>query len=484
MNDISIKNTKKNIKVKKTKSNKLINSNIITTTREKVLSILRQVKSFLLNFSKDQTKLIQNLDWCIKIITGRSLYSYELKEKETINKLSKGNPEFKQLVDFVSEYNEKVIQMNRKYNYILKDKLLQKASTQLNKRKIERKNSFGEKDSNFAKYFDLDKFIKQNKDYENINANRNNINSNNHNHFDRRRTIRKPYYHPTLKMNNSLNNYSNDNKLMKNDNNTNENSINTSFEGMIKNRMGLKKNKKNLININDDSLNKTDINNTSDSMENISSTLNTTSIISPKTRIINNSKPHKNKKIKFCLNVEQNNSSKKIKNFFPSVQKVSITINNEHDTSDEKKEKKNLSKSFNPSLTNKIICPNKDEIKKPKNPKMLSKSRKNVPHFKEYSYQKVYDKLIHEGYDISKLITEKNFNIFELKELIGYNNVLPIMGRVILENLGILDEGILNISKLDNFLISVSNQYKPESLYHNCLHLFRRYSICIYLFYT
>ena len=115
---------------------------------------------------------------------------------------------------------------------------------------------------------------------------------------------------------------------------------------------------------------------------------------------------------------------------------------------------------------------------------MLSKSRKNVPHFKEYSYQKVYDKLIHEGYDISKLITEKIFNIFELKELIGYNNVLPIMGRVILENLGILDEGILNISKLDNFLISVSNQYKPESLYHNCLHLFRRYSICIYLFYT
>ena len=102
MNDISTKNTKKNIKVKKTKSNKLLNSNIITTPCEKVLSILRQVKSFLLSFSKDQTKLIQNLDWCIKIITGRSLYSYELKEKETINKLSKGNPEFKQLVDFVS----------------------------------------------------------------------------------------------------------------------------------------------------------------------------------------------------------------------------------------------------------------------------------------------------------------------------------------------------------------------------------------------
>ena len=157
MSSISKKNTNTitNIKNKRaTLSSNLLTSNIITTPCEKVLSILRQVKNFIFNFSKEQTKLIQNLDWCIKVITSRSLYSYELKEKETINKLSEGNPEFKQLVDFVSEYNEKVIKMNRKYNYILTDKLLEKSSTKLNKRRIERKNSFGEKDLNFGKFFD------------------------------------------------------------------------------------------------------------------------------------------------------------------------------------------------------------------------------------------------------------------------------------------------------------------------------------------
>jgi len=61
--------TNKNISPKKAKatSSKLY-SNIITIPCEKVLVILRQIKKFILNISKDQSKLIQNLDWCIKII--------------------------------------------------------------------------------------------------------------------------------------------------------------------------------------------------------------------------------------------------------------------------------------------------------------------------------------------------------------------------------------------------------------------------------
>ena len=131
--------------VKESLSNALLNSGLITTPCEKVLSILRQAKNIITNLSDDQTKIIQNLDWCIKVITSRSLYSYELKEKEAINKLSKGNPELKQLVDFVSEYNEKVIQMNRKYNSILTDKLLQKPSTKLNRINIGLKNKYYKK---------------------------------------------------------------------------------------------------------------------------------------------------------------------------------------------------------------------------------------------------------------------------------------------------------------------------------------------------
>ena len=142
--------------VTKNLANTLIKNDIITTPCEKVLSILRQAKNFIMNFSKNQSKLIQSLEWCIKIITNHSLYSYEIKEKEAIGKIAQENPDFKNLVDFVSEYNEKVIKMNRKYNYILTDKLLQKSSTKLNKRKIERKNSFGEIDSNISKLLNME----------------------------------------------------------------------------------------------------------------------------------------------------------------------------------------------------------------------------------------------------------------------------------------------------------------------------------------
>ena len=142
--------------VTKNLSNYLLGADIIATPYEKVLSIIKQTKNFIsINFAS-QIKLIQNLEWCIEIISSHSLYSYELKEKEAINKMSQNNPELKQLVDFVSEYNEKVIEMNRKYNYILTDKLLEKSSTKLNKRKIERKKSFHEKNSHFSKLLDLD----------------------------------------------------------------------------------------------------------------------------------------------------------------------------------------------------------------------------------------------------------------------------------------------------------------------------------------
>ena len=119
---------KRNLTVtgKKTLNNPLVNTNITTTPYERVLKILLNIKNFISNSLKDKSNLVKNIDWCIKIITSHSLYSYELKDKDGINQLSKENKDFNELVNFVSEYNEKVIKMNRKYNYILSDKLLQK----------------------------------------------------------------------------------------------------------------------------------------------------------------------------------------------------------------------------------------------------------------------------------------------------------------------------------------------------------------------
>ena len=119
--------------------NPSINSSIIITHYEKVLTILNNVKQYINSTSKLQSKLIKNLDWVIKIITTHSLYAYELKEKDVIAKLSKQNEGFRNFVDFVSKYNEQVIEMNKR-NIKLGEKtievtndLLQKPSIKLKK---------------------------------------------------------------------------------------------------------------------------------------------------------------------------------------------------------------------------------------------------------------------------------------------------------------------------------------------------------------
>ena len=93
-------------------------SSIITTPYEKVLTIINEAKKFINLMSKNQTKLIRGLEWVIKVITSHSLYSYELKDHEILEQYFKDNPNFKQFVDFVSEYNEEVIEMNKKKNII------------------------------------------------------------------------------------------------------------------------------------------------------------------------------------------------------------------------------------------------------------------------------------------------------------------------------------------------------------------------------
>ena len=53
------------------------------------------------------------------------------------------------------------------------------------------------------------------------------------------------------------------------------------------------------------------------------------------------------------------------------------------------------------------------------------------------------DTLINNYIDEVKTITSFDFNIFELKKVIGYNNVLPLMGYTILKTLGLVDNKII-----------------------------------------
>jgi hypothetical protein len=123
-----------------------------------------------------------------------------------------------------------------------------------------------------------------------------------------------------------------------------------------------------------------------------------------------------------------------------------------------------IKSKFFPNISNSIINKRNSVSIKNSTGKSLNKDSRN------YSFLKIQNILRSEDYDISKSITLKTFDIFELEKMIGYENVLPVMGRIILENLGLLDEGILNQNKLDNFLTSLSSQYKKTTLYHNSMH--------------
>ena len=87
----------------------------------------------------------------------------------------------------------------------------------------------------------------------------------------------------------------------------------------------------------------------------------------------------------------------------------------------------------------------------------------------KYSSIKVEKILLKINYNPTKIL-EKTFNIFELKEIIGQDNVLPIMGKTILEAFGLKEEKIINVNKLDTFLNIVSSQYLITTLYHNNMH--------------
>jgi hypothetical protein len=437
----NILNPPEEIKPKKNSAPEVIQtSNIITTPCEKVLSILQDAKNCIQRNTKGQITLKSNLEWAIEIISSRSLYSYEIKEMEKVNKLSQENPEFKALVDFVSEYNEKVIKMSRKYNSIT-DKLLLKPSINLNKKKLKRKSSFIKEKPKLLNIFDNQETIKQNNvllsstEQKHL-LSRNNANINN----DLNRTQQH-----SSKRNNIFNKIENIERI----------------SSKKKPRIEHKKKNKQVININ----NKLENNN--------NKTIN----------INNKNNAYKNQGLDFLKGYFNPNSidiNKKIRkksdevrtkyNYtsFPSVQQISITINKNGSIGSTK-----VKKRFSTIENVDIMNFNHNSNKKGKEKKFSTfRTDKGIPHLSKiyFPFMNIQNRLIQEGLDVSKIINDKNFDIFVLKDLIGYNNVLPFVGRLILENLGLIDEEILSLQKLDSFLISVNSQYKPEVLYHNCLH--------------
>ncbi len=382
-----------------------LNSGIIITPYEKVLSILNTVKQYINTTSKGMSKLVRSLDWVIKVITSHSLYAYELKEKELINKLTKENSDFKNFVDFVSKYNDQVIEMNKK-NVLLgartvdiANDLLQKPSINL-KKPIERSL----KTSTPNKKFNKAKLLKRN---SKIYSGEQKFNSAKEKHkkislFDYKVKRTKFLRFNTFaekKAADKAKRYSKSGKNMRRDkvSLTAKFSNNENTENKIPEKLS------------DDFLN--DLKEVEEKKI-INDNVGESSLINDKSRESVDFNTNKSTNINFdSLNYLEN-------------------LYNSNDVN------KRLSASTSFSSLQLI------------------------------GLQSMVNEYIFD----TKLIMQKEFNIFELEKKVGHQNVLPIMGRTMLDSFGLIDEKIMPIKKLDPFLVSVTKQYLTSTLYHNSLH--------------
>ena len=365
---------------------------IIITPYEKVLQILYDIKIFISKYD-NSSFLLNQLDWVISIISSHSLYDFTINDSQNkkIEKYQKEIPEFKNFINFISEYNGQ-INIMKKYSELINESvknLEDKHSAtfeklgllypSLNYKKntisilrnsiFKRAITFNEANSFFIKSKSEEKKMKKNLKEKDLNNNKNN------------KIFRRTKNSSTI-------NYEIKDEFLQNKKFSFNNSINK-----------IKKIKSN-TNIIEDSFEKP-INLKSNSKE------------------------------KNSINYIKLKSNKKLINFHNQKKN-----NYRHQSTTKNIEKINLSPLKNFSQITNLI-----ELEK---------------------------KLSQTNFQI-KSIMEPNFNIHELKNIIGYNNIIPLIGKIIFHFFS-LNEKIININKLDNFLQSISKNYNQNVLYHNSIH--------------
>jgi len=629
---------------------------IIETTYEKVLLIINKVKEFIKKTSTDSNNLIQDLEWVIKVITNKSLYTYELKQE----KLSKQNAEYNKFINFVTKYNEEVIEMNKKHDIVSgilsiakKGELLMKPSLCLKKilpdelknmdenkvkEKKLRKNNFIYVFGNTILNLYNKEMDRRKKSFENKSQNRPNINS-----CDSGDKIEEA---SNINKNDNKNNNTIINKDIKKEeiinNNKNKKNKTVKLINRKKSENLLEKEKENK-NLNIHKYNSENINNTNKNLINEQKLRqnNTTTdkkyiniqrikitIDKDKDKIFDTKLKYKNNnnissqkvlnhfsqkkynkgvtKLTKREKITFNSIKKAMRNYYikfayseslgPNMQIYELKGNfnnnrnlyrtnysNNYNFIDiNKKNKSNnfLDKNFkysyfphnmlhtihqrknnNYNKTNDAIFKNFQIVKSLKNnlifesnddrfdsfetyinknnnnnnkfhlSKRFQKTEENKKNYlyssnnenynikslenqssnknindkkNENSYQEInknnnnnntnnideikkephknsIKSLIDTYFNDIKMITDKDFHIFNFKEKVGYQNVLPIMGYTILKTLGLIDSQIISTKKLDSFLTTVSDNYKITTLYHNSLHgADVTQSLCVY----
>jgi hypothetical protein len=415
-NDIPSSDEENSEKDDQEDSPKMNLASFITTPYERVLSIINEAKKFILSVSSTQQNLIKGLEWAIKVISSHNLYAYELKDQES-SKDNEANEDFKQFVQFVNSYNDVIpTKTNEKKgkSFLLSSNLKRPTAFKYNISKIEEEKSV----------------IKE-ENIENEKDNKDDTNTKNNKNIEDKSS--------NVKIHKSKSN---------NDSSMNNNKITKSFQKLRNNR---KSNNKLIKN---------------DKSE-FSKTQKTNKIVKPTKKIkpfspirnikktIFNVLTPKNEKVeaKLIRATSQGQSRERIKVEAP-IQKGGKGV-----------------KSFNRLKTeniggkNNLNSLNNLKKEKPIDFEHISLNKS----FTKYSSNLLENALIDINYPPSRII-EKTFNIFELKEIIGQDNVLPIMGKVILDSFGLYSDEIISTEKLDPFLVSISNQYYKTTLYHNSMH--------------
>ena len=410
---------------------------LFSSPYEKVIKILKSLKNYLLSY-KNNIKAIEELDWVINTISKTLLYSFQktLYHNENLIMLS-GNHKIKELSNEIDLFNKEYEELSQKYLKIT-----------IKNEEYAKSLSYKEKNISFG-----NKKI-GNKNKSSINPIRK-IDSN-----DLIRKIKKSNkyfsqfslqllndFNQVLLGNNSITDiYCTDNngfeskkdiKDINFDKNKNTKELSSNSKDKKKNN-----NKKNFL-------------------------YNNYQICST---VISNSKKNINKK-RNISNIFDNESMK----FFPDYNNLSNRNNNNQKND----------KLFSLPLIN-IFFNGETKIDKYKinnfNKKNNLYINQHITHYdlnnnnKLLSFEKEPKKLdipiplnILNNIDINLIFDYENFDIFNLRDKIGLGNVLPFLGKEIIKKINIYH--LLDELKLDNFLITISNNYQnTKALYHSSLH--------------
>ena len=391
-------------------------ASFITTPYERVLSIINEAKTFILSLTSTQQELIKGLDWAIKVISSHNLYAYELKDEEA-SKENEQSEDFKQFVKFVNSYNNEIDNTNKKQTGKGKSFLI---------------SSLNLKRPSALKY-SLHK-VEEEKEQKNIEEKTDNKN-------DKKRNSHSHSHNIKIKEEKNTNS--------KNKANTNANNSNLNSSKKTEQLKSAGKNNKKILK-NDKNENSKNLKNS----KNIKSKkkMKPLSPIRPIKKYINEVLAQK---------TEEKEKAEKKMSLSKSQQKTTTTPKEQSSPKPQK-----VLKTFKRLKTETLdVKANLMKKEKSNNVEKISLNKS----FTKYSSNLMEKALLDINYPPSRII-EKTFNIFELKEIIGQDNVLPIMGKVILDSFGLYSDDIISTEKLDPFLVSISNQYYKTTLYHNSMH--------------